>query len=152
VAAPSEELIARVDLIQHQVLEHALASPADRRLLIFEDEAGEVVAVAGHEPGETATGSKASHLLVVAIALGAQGRYIAATSGREPEKLWRRVMTDLIADVVKAERGPFVYSVTHRKNEKTLRMLRDFGIRKKVPLDVGGQLISGYLTMLGRLP
>jgi hypothetical protein len=31
-------------------------------------------------------------------------------------------------------------------------MLREFGIRTEAPLNICGQLINGYLTMLGRLP
>jgi hypothetical protein len=139
-------------LIQQQVLDHALETPADRRLLVFEDEDDEIVAVAEHEHGETTMGSSASHLLVVAIALGSQGKSVAHATGDKPEKLWRRVMSELVGDVVGADRGSFVYAVTHRKNAKALHMLREFGMRKEIPLVVGGQRIDGYLTMLGRLP
>jgi hypothetical protein len=143
-------------MIQGGILDHALQAPTERRLLLFEDEGERLVAVAAHEPGETPGetpgGSRATYLLVVAVASEAQGREVAGSAGQEPQKLWRRVMGDLILDVVRADRGPFVYAVTHRRNDKGLHMLREFEIRTKLPLEIAGQKVPGYLTMLGRLP
>jgi hypothetical protein len=123
------------DLVERYVTERALARALDGhldfRLLLFETDAEDLLAVGAHHwrayevGGATVDGS---YLVVAAIALPFQGARLETG-----ERLSDFVMNALLSDASDRGRGDLVTALVARENARSLALCRRFGIDAELP-------------------